>query len=228
MSGAIARSEQLKELMSAANISSYRALSRQSGVSLWQIELLRAGKGDQMRLKILASLAITLKVSLSSFLKTFELLPEVQEVEEKEIQTGTQPITSERTAARQLAAIKQEYERLQAQLEKSEEIGRSQVKADALQTLESWLVQWPTIAKRARENEALQAIKVLPFVHPVEQLMNDWGVEAIAPVDAEVDYDPQRHQLVGGTAEAGKTVRVTHSGSLYQDKILHRAKVKLI
>ena len=222
MSEAIARSKQLKELMAAAGITSYQALSRQSGVSPWQIKLLRAGKGNQMRLKILDQLANALKVSLSSFLKTFELLEEeMQEAKE------TQPSTPE-TATRQLAAIKQEYDRLQTQLEKSEAIGRSQVKADALQTLESWLVQWPTIAKRAKENEALQAVKVLPFVHPVEQLMNDWGIEAIAPVDAEVDYDPQLHQLVGGTAEAGKTVRVTHSGSFYENKILHRAKVKLI
>ena len=229
MSEAIARSQRLKdqsikdqklkELMSAANIKSYRALSRQSGVSLWQIEQLRAGKGEKMRLGVLSQLARSLKVPLDSFLQTFELLP--SERLHKKAQT-----TSQQAPTHQLAAIKQEYERLQKQLEEKESTEQSQVKAKALQILESWLVQWPTIAKRAAENENLKAVKVLPFVRPVEQLIEAWGVEAIASVDAEIDYDPQLHQLVSGTAEAGEKVRVTHSGCLCEGNILHRAKVK--
>jgi hypothetical protein len=88
-------------------------------------------------------------------------------------------------------------------------------------------VQWPTLAKRAQERgDALSAVKLLPFVRPVEQLMAEWGVEAIAPIDAEVSYDPQFHELSRGTATVGEQVKVTHSGSRYQGKLLHRVKVK--
>ena len=203
-------SERLRELMTTAGIASYRALAARAGVSLWQIEQLRAGKGEQMRLTMLTRLAGSLEMSLNTLLKAFELLPEAAEAAVEE----------------EVAAVRQEYARLKGQVEKREALGRSQVKTEALQTLESWLVQWPTVAKRAAENEALAAVKVLPFVRPVERLMEVWGVGAIAPVDAEVDYDPQLHQLIGGTANAGEKVKVTHSGSLYEGKLLHRAKVK--
>ncbi len=216
MSQVLAHSEQLRELMAAAGISSYRALAARTGVSLWQIAQLRAGKGEQMRLSVLSRLADGLEISLDSLLKAFGLLQEDAEVAEAaEAETGEQ-----------LAAMRQEYARLQGQLELRESWGRSQVKTEALQTLESWLVQWPTVARRAADNETLSAVKVLPFVRPVEQLMAAWGVEAIAPVDAEVEYDPQIHQLLGGVANAGEKVRVTHSGSWYEGKLLHRAKVK--
>ncbi|PZO19379.1 MAG: hypothetical protein DCF25_08685 [Leptolyngbya foveolarum] len=207
-------SERLKLLMTAAGISSYRALAARAGVSLWQIEQLRAGRGEHMRLTMLSRLAGGLGVSWDALLKTFELLPP--------------DAKAEAAAEGELAAVRQEYVRLKGQMEEQVALGRSQLKTEALQTLESWLVQWPTIAQRAADNEALAAVKVLPFVRPVERLMEVWGVAAIAPVDAEIDYDPQRHQLMGGMAKAGEKVKVTHSGSLYEGKLLHRAKVKPI
>ncbi len=206
--------ERLRMLMTAAGIASYRALAARAGVSLWQIEQLQSGKGEHMRLTMLSRLAGGLEISLDSLLRAFGLLPEDARAED--------------TAAKTLAALRQEYARLNRQLEEKEALGRSQVKTEALQTLESWLIQWPMIAKRAADNEALTAAKVVPHVRPVERLMKVWGVEAIAPVDAEIDYNPQLHQLIGGTAKAGEKVKVTHSGSLYEGKLLHRAKVKPI
>ena len=103
-----------------------------------------------------------------------------------------------------------------------------QYQSAALQTLETWLVQWPTIAKRAQDNPALAAAKILPFVRPVEQLMQAWNVEPIAAVDEQIAYDPQYHQLVKGLAEPGDLVQVTHTGQLHQGNLLHRAKVKSI
>ncbi|MGB3294263.1 MAG: hypothetical protein WBB01_14845, partial [Phormidesmis sp.] len=128
----------------------------------------------------------------------------------------------------QLSALQQEYQRLRSQLSQQTEAARQQVQAEALQTLESWLVQWPTVAKRAAQRPDLPAAKVIPLVRPVEQLMAEWAVEAIAPVDAEVPYDPQQHQLIGGSVDPGILVRVTHSGQRYQGKLLHRVKVKPI
>lgn len=207
----------LRELMTAAGISSYRALAAGAGISLWQVGQLRAGKGDQMRLTVLSQIAKTLKISLGSFLQRFDLL-----------EGGAETSSEAAGGLAQLAALQQEYARLKERVDAQEDLARSQLKTEALQTLESWLVQWPTIAARAEENETLAAVKVLPFVRPVEQLVEAWGVVAIAPVDAEVEYDPQLHQLVGGSVIAGEKVRVTHSGSWYEGKLLHRAKVKAV
>ncbi len=103
----------------------------------------------------------------------------------------------------------------------------SQFQSDALQTLETWLVQWPTIAKRAQEKgAALPAFKILPFVRPVEALMQEWEIAPIATVNEQVAYDPQYHQLAKGAANPGDLVQVTHTGQTQSGKLLHRAKVK--
>lgn len=219
----------LKTLMQLANIPSYRALATQASVSRWQVQQLRAGKIAHMRLDVLAQLAKALQVSLSTLLNKFGW------VEAESPQSGqatsalpTSPSPQASAAQGQLVALRQEYQRLQAQVARQAEMVRSQLQIEALQTLETWLIQWPTIAQRARANETLSAAKILPFVRPVEQLMGEWDVVAIAPVDAQIPYDPQLHQLMGGTAQPGTTVQVTHSGCQHQGKLLHRAKVKLV
>lgn len=213
MAQELAQDRWLRSRMSAAGISSYRALAAKAEVSRWQVSQLRGENRTQMRLEILSRFAAALQIPLASLLQDLGLLEATSQA-------------SNQSTKQELAALQQEYARLQGQVEQKREEARSHIKTEALQILESWLVQWPTIAKRASDNEDLKAVKVLPFVHPVEQLMNEWGVEAIAPVDAEVEYDPQIHQLVGGIANTGDIVRVTHSGSRYEGKLLHRAKVK--
>ena len=54
----------------------------------------------------------------------------------------------------QIDALRQEYRRLQQQAATQLEAARSQFQTEALRTLESWLVQWPTIAKRAQARGA--------------------------------------------------------------------------
>ncbi len=234
----------LKALMQRANIASYRALATQATVSRWQVQQLRAGNIDQMRLGVLVHLAEVLKISVSDLLQAFGVQGEVvQDAGVAEDNTpevgvsaggasaGGQSLSKaaeEGSQSEQLVSLKQEYQRLQGQVAQQVAEGRSQLQSEALQTLETWLIQWPTIAQRAKDNETLAAVKILPFVKPVEQLMVVWGVEAIAPVDDQVPYDPQRHQLMGGIAEPGTMVQVTHSGVQQQGRLIHRAKVKLL
>ncbi|MGC1395795.1 MAG: hypothetical protein WA828_16180, partial [Coleofasciculaceae cyanobacterium] len=63
---------------------------------------------------------------------------------------------------------------------------------------------------------------------PVEQLMQEWGVEAIASVGSEIPYDPQWHQLMDGTAAPGEMVKVRYVGYKTAEKLLYRAKVSPI
>ena len=95
----------------------------------------------------------------------------------------------------------------------------------SLQVIESWLLQCPTAAYAAQQNQQLPAVRLLPLVRPLEQLLQEWGVEAIASVGAEIPYDPHLHQLMEGTAQPGEAVRVRYIGYRQSEKLLYRAKV---
>ena len=203
--------EKLQNLMQRVNIPSFKALSRDAAVSERQILRLRQGKLEQMRLDVLLKLCQVLKISLSELIETFSPLSSPQSA------VPSQP---------EIEALKTEYQKSQLQLEQQREILKQQFQQSSLQLLESLLLQWPTAAYKATENPQLAAIKIVPLVQkPLDRLLQDWGIEAIAPVGAEVPYNPQMHQLIAGTAQPGETVRVRYTGYLQGEKLLYRAKV---
>ncbi|NES83283.1 MAG: nucleotide exchange factor GrpE [Moorea sp. SIO2B7] len=199
-------SEQLRQLMAKVGIPSFKQLSLRADVSELQLRRLRKGQVSQMQVKTLLKVAEALQVSLNQLLVMF--LPD-----------------SVSTLQQEDSTFKQEYQRLEQQLEQQRETLMQEFQQSSLQVLESWLVQWPTAAYAAQQNEQLPAVRLLPLVKPVEQLLEKWGVEAIASVGDEVPYDPQQHQLMSGTAQPGDRVRVRYTGYRIADKLLHRAKV---
>ncbi|HAA29266.1 MAG TPA: hypothetical protein DCE56_18160 [Cyanobacteria bacterium UBA8553] len=207
---------QLQQLMQQVGVSSFKALSRKAGISEYQVKRLRQGQIGQMRVEILLKLSQTLQVSVSELLATFSsvsILP-VTQVNQEE--------------ASSLEALRQEYQRLQQQMEHQREVLMQEFQQSSLQVLEPWLVQWPTAAYAAQQNQQLPAVRLLPLVRPVEQLLQEWGVEAIASVGSELPYEPQWHQLMEGTAQAGELVRVRYTGYRVGEKLLYRAKVSPI
>jgi len=200
----------LQQLMQQVDIPSFKQLSRTAGVSERQLRRLRQGQVSQMRVETLLKLSKILKVQVSKLLEMFapELIaPEVDSPSET------------------LITLQQEYQRLQQQLEQQRETLKQEFQLSSLQVLESWLIQWPTAAYLAQQNEQLPAVGLLPLMRPVESLVQQWGVEAIAPVGAEVPYNPQYQQLMSGIAQPGDKVRVRYTGYRQGDKLLHRAKV---
>lgn len=194
----------LQELMRVVGVTSYKALSQASGVSERQLLRLRRGELQQMRVDVLLKLSQVLQVSLTQLVVTFS-----------EVKLNVEPA----------ADLKQEYQRLQAQLQGQRQELLQEFQQSSLQAIESWLLQWPTAAQKARENPQLAAVKLLPLVRPIEQLLQQWGVEAIAPVGAELPYDPQLHQLLEGNAQPGEKVKVRYIGYRQGEKLLYRAKV---
>jgi molecular chaperone GrpE (heat shock protein) len=177
---------------------------------------LRQGQGLKLRGETLLKLSCALQVSVNELLEMFSsgsTLPVFQ------VDGGED---------NSLTALRQEYQRLQQQLEHQREIVRQEFQQSSLQVLESWLVQWPTAANAAQQNQQLPAVRLLPLVRPVEQLVQEWGVEAIAAVGSELPYDPQWHQLMAGTAQPGELVRVRYTGYRQGEKLLYRAKVSPI
>jgi molecular chaperone GrpE (heat shock protein) len=208
--------EKLQNLMQRVNIPSFKALSRDAGVSERQILRLRQGKIAQMRVDVLLNVSEVFQISLSELIETFS--------PGKTQQNLNSPVAV--TSQQEIAQLKTEYQRSQQQLEQQREILKQEFQQSSLQLLESLLLQWPTAAHKATENPQLAAIKIVPLVQkPLERLLHDWGIEAIAPVGAEIPYNPQIHELIAGTAEPGETVKVRYTGYIQGEKLLYRAKV---
>ncbi|MGB3265564.1 MAG: nucleotide exchange factor GrpE [Microcoleus sp.] len=201
---------QLQRLMQQAGFSSDRELSQKAGVPEIQLSRLRRGLALKTRADILLKISQALQISLTELLAT--LAPDF--VEELEPAPPS--------------ALEQEYQRLQATVEQQRESLMQEFQLSSLQILESWMLQWPTAASKAKENHNLRAQKLLPLLRPVEQLLQHWGVEPIAPVGAELPYNPQQHQLIEGKAEPGELVKVRYTGYKQGDKLLYRAKVSRV
>ncbi len=194
---------QLHDLMRSSGVSTFKALSQKAGISEQQIRRLRQGEVGQMRLETLQKLSQALQVSITDLLTTFL---------EGEENTPN-------------AALQHEYQRLQSQLVQQREDLWQEFQQTSLQTLEPWLLQWSAAAYAAQQNPQLSAAKLLPLMRPIEQLLQQWSIEAIGFVGNEIPYDPQRHQLMSGTAEPGTLVRVRYVGYQQHDRLLHRVKV---
>ncbi|TVQ12580.1 MAG: hypothetical protein EA368_03790 [Leptolyngbya sp. DLM2.Bin27] len=208
-------SERLRSHMTRLGIASYRALSQASGVPRSAIDRLRRGQVGQLRLSTLQRLSHTLEMPLSQLVETFG--------------QPSSDLPPRATAAQQVKALRQECDRLQTQIATQAETLRQQVQQEAIDQLESWLVQWPTAVYAAQQKPDLPAHKLIPLVRPVEALVQRWGVTAIETVGAEVSFDPQIHQPSPGAALApGDPVRVSHGGCRQGDRLLHRARVNPI
>lgn len=204
--------ERLRALMTAVDIPSFRALARQAQVSDWAVRQLRSDRITAMRVDRLQKIAAALNLSLSELLGQFGAI-------------ATGQSSAQSAAATSVATLKAEYQRLQTQLEQQETVLQQQFQTAALAVLESWLVQWPTVTHAVAKNPDLPASRLVPLVQPLQTLLEQWEVAAIAAVGTTVPYDPQVHQLMTGDVEPGVPVRVRYTGFRQGGKLLHRAKV---
>ncbi len=198
--------DRLRQLMRSVDLASFKALATQAGVSSWQVQQVRRGRVGQLRVDSVLKLSQALHVPIAQLLATF----------------GTPDLGS---PPQVLAALQQEYDRLHAQLATQRQTLQQEFQHSALQTLESLLVQLPTAAHAAQQNPQLAAAKLLPLLRPLDQLLQQWGVEPIAPVGTQLPYDPSQHQLMEGMAQPNQPVKVRYVGYRHGDKLLHRAKV---
>ncbi|MBF2028338.1 MAG: helix-turn-helix transcriptional regulator [Oscillatoriales cyanobacterium C42_A2020_001] len=214
------RTAQLQKLMQQAGFSSFKALSATATVSEKQIRALRQGKLQTVRLETLVKLSRALQIAMTELVAVFV---------SEELTASEQPSTSgDSQAAHQaqdVAALRQEYDRLLAKLEQQKQELWQEFQQSSWQTLESLLLQLPTAAYAAQQNPNAPAVKLLPLLRPIDVLLQQWGIEAIASVGSEVAYDPQQHQLMEGNATPGDRVRVRYIGYRQGEKLLYRAKV---
>ena len=198
--------------MQRVGIVSFKALGSAAGVSQGQIRRLRQGEIAQMRVETVLKLVQVLQVPINVLVKTFSNLdPVLPQTEDKTIDT-----------------LKQEYQRLQNQLAQQRQTLLQEFQLSSLQVLESCILQLPTFAFKVQQNPEISATKLLPLMRPLEHLLQQWGIEQIAPVGSKLPYNEQLHQLLKGNAQPGDLVTVRYTGYIQGDKLLYRAKVGLI
>jgi molecular chaperone GrpE (heat shock protein) len=225
----------LRELMQSVGFSSFRALSQAAGVS--ENQILRLRRGDtQLRVETLLKLSHVLQVPVS------ELLPVAADAkgqrsavsshrsavssQNSKLKTQNSKLEIDHAALHQrLLDLQHEYDRLQQQLAQQRQDLWQEFQQSSVQVLESLLLQLPTAAYAAQQNPQAPAVKLLPLLRPLDQLLQAWGIEPIATVGAEVPYDPQQHQLMAGVAQPGDRVKVRYTGYRQGDRLLYRAKV---
>lgn len=216
----INHTQNLQNLMQRVGFASFKSLSLAAGVSQWQILQLRRGKIGQMRVGILIKLAEVLRISQDELLETFGCDNLSETLNPTDVENLDQDLL------RQLEDLQNEYRRLSSSLKQQREILQQEFQQSSLQILESLILQWPTASHRAREDHQLAAVKILPLVDkPLQSLLQAWGLSAIADVGAQVPYNPELHQLLEGTAQAGDIVKVRYTGYMQFDKLLYRARV---
>lgn len=227
------RTSQLRHLMQQAGWSSYRALSQATGISEKQIRNLRQGKLATMRLETVTKLSRAFQVTVAELVELFgetgdkrRELGDAGKPREAEFSSQEAGETGEKQVEESnFDHLRREYDRLQVKLDQQKQELWQEFQQEGLQTLESLLLQLPTAIYAAQQNPQAPAVKLLPLLRPIEALLNQWGVAAIASVGDEVAYDPQQHQLMDGSAATGDRVRVRYVGYRQGARLLYRAKV---
>jgi transcriptional regulator with XRE-family HTH domain len=210
--------ERLQSLMQQAGIVDINELSQRAKVSRLQVIRIQQGLILNISLGAIAQIAQVLGISVDSLLKIFvssDHLPPQAAIPEP---------TSD-MASDALVACRQEYQRLQQEMNQLQSTLQTEFQQTSLETIESWLLQWPTAAAVVRLNPQLPASRLLAIVEPVEQLVKEWNVLTIAAVGEELPYDPQHHELMKGIAQPGELVKVRYVGYKQGAKLLHKAKV---
>jgi molecular chaperone GrpE (heat shock protein) len=196
--------EQLRHLMQAVGINSFKALGDRAQLSRRAIDTIRQGHAESIKYQDLYRLSQILQTDLPGFMQVFSTL---------------QSKPSERDD------IKAEYQRLQQRLDQQRQELRTEFEQETIQQLESMLLQLPTASYAAQNNPAMPARNLVPLLRPLDQLLQAWGIERIAQVGGQVSYDPHWHEMMDGDAESGMTVIVRYVGYTKHGKLLYRARV---
>ncbi len=206
------RTEILRLLMKQVGISSFQILSERTGISRRAIDTLRKRNAATLRYADLAKLAEVLQI-------------EVTEVIAKFIRNSNNP----ESPISEIAALREEYQRLQQKLELQKFELRSQFERDAIQQLESLILQLPSAAYAAQQNPNMLAKNILPLLRPIDALLQKWGITTIGAVGKEVNFDSQKHQLMEGSDEIkeGDIAIVRYVGYMQGEKLLYRARVSI-
>lgn len=129
--------------------------------------------------------------------------------------------------------LQAEYQLLLDRLEQQKQDLRSQLIREAVQQIESLILQLPSAIYAVQQNPQLPAKNILPLLRPLDALLQQWAITAIGVVGEQIAYDPQEHELMDQTMDqeqaiaVGDRVLVRYVGYKLGERLLYRARVSL-
>ncbi|WP_026103434.1 nucleotide exchange factor GrpE [Pseudanabaena sp. PCC 6802] len=223
------RTDELRGLMQAAGVPSFRELRDRARISRRAVDTIRQGRAESLKYQDLMRLSQLLKTDLSAFMNIFSNLLS-ESITDDVNYRGAGDVISTLDLNNDISgdmAIEREIEskHLQEKLIQQRQELRAEFEQATLEKLESMLLQLPTAAYAAQNNSAMPARNLIPLLRPLDELLKAWGIERIAQVGERVSYDPHWHELMDGEAEVGSPAIVRYVGYTKQGKLLYRARV---
>jgi molecular chaperone GrpE (heat shock protein) len=219
-------SKNLHDLMAKVGLETIDELGERSGLSIWYLFRVEGGLINRLPLEACLTLAEIFGVSLTELIQQLSPSSSLTLSEVPEDQ-HTGPAKEISSSSSDLDNLQREYEKLKQQLEDQERDLIGQWQAQSLAILEPWLMQWPTASTIAKTMVEMPAVRLLPLIKPLENLVSTWGLEAIGKVGQMVNYDPTCHELLEGEVEPGTSVIIRYIGYRQNDRLWCRAKVSI-
>ena len=121
--------------------------------------------------------------------------------------------------------LEQQCLRLRQQLQQQKTQLNEDFQIDTFEQLQTLLTNYPSVRKMAAANPNLPAQNLSALFTPLENLLENWGIEAIGVPWSQVPYDPRLHQPDTDDLSASELVYIRFVGYQQGDRILCPARV---
>jgi molecular chaperone GrpE (heat shock protein) len=124
-----------------------------------------------------------------------------------------------------VAQLTQECHQLQQSLQQQESVLTQEQRQQTFSQLQTLLINYPSAVRIVEAKPDLPAKNLLALFTPLENLLQDWGYEAIGSVWQEVAFSPQLHHPDVPDIQPGEPVYIRFIGYRQGNTILCPAKV---
>ncbi|MGV0026078.1 nucleotide exchange factor GrpE [Phormidesmis priestleyi] len=128
-------------------------------------------------------------------------------------------------APSKITDLEQQCLRLREQLQQQKTQLNQDFQTDTFEQLQTLLTNYPSARKMAAANPNLPAQNLSALFTPLENLLENWGIEAIGVPWSQVSYNPRLHQPDTDDLLAGEPVYIRFVGYQQGDRILCPARV---
>jgi len=207
--------QNILQLIENAGFASIEEFSAKSQIPMLQIYRLLQGLLPKINVEIFLKLSEFLKISPGQLAEIFFPQASPPTIERENKQDQINDLRED---------FKKEYHLLQQEMDNI----KQEVQRSAFYSLESLLLQLPTVTAAIQQNPDFPSVKLLPLFRPVNQLLREWNIEPIGTVGAKAVYDPPYHEILEGTAQEGDLVTVRYVGYKQGESVLYKTKISQI
>ena len=142
----------------------------------------------------------------------------------QDIPINNQPVTSPDTEQK-IEELEIQCQRLREELKQQSQQLQSDFQYETFTKLQTLLSNYPTVKKMALAKPDLPAKNLVSLFTSLDNLITNWGYNAIGETWEQVNYNPQLHQADSDDIQEGESVYIRFIGYQDGDKVLYPAKV---